>query len=154
MLLSAPEAKKRLGREECIHEVDLGNPTANVKEVFRNRGDQFPEVAGSGHQAIPAELESDGEALIVSSQSQLVWRMSPDGTVLSTLAGSLGERGPGRIEYEGDFNLTIPHPACEWQLGYKLSNVDGGPWLALSGTTLFWSGGFATGKHILQFTCK
>jgi hypothetical protein len=133
---------------------DSKNPTANVKEIFRNRGEQFPEVAGSGHQAIPAELESDGEALIVSGQSQFVWRMSPDGTVLATLAGSLGDRGPGRIDYEGDFNPTIPHPANEWQLGYKLSNPDGGPWLALSGTTLFWSGGFATGKHILQFTCK
>ena len=129
-------------------------PTANVKEIFRNRGEQFPEVAGTGHQAIPADLESDGEALIVSGQSQFVWRMSTNGTVLATLAGSLGERGPGRIEYEDDFNPTIPHPAAQWQLGYTLSNVDGGAWLALSGSTLFWSGGFATGKHILQFTCK
>jgi hypothetical protein len=133
---------------------DADAPTANVKEVFRNRGDQFPEIAGTGHQAIPADLESDGEALIVSSQSQFIWRMATDGTVLATLAGSLGDRGPGRIEYENDFNPTIPHPADQWQLGYKLSNSDGGPWLALSGSKLYWSGGFGTGKHILQFSCK
>ncbi|MES1184596.1 MAG: hypothetical protein ABUL60_12330 [Myxococcales bacterium] len=133
---------------------DPDAPTANVKELFRNRGDQFPEIEGTGHQAIPSDLESDGEALIVSGQSQFVWRMSTDGTVLTTLAGSTGSRGPGRVEYEDDFNPTIPHPAEQWQLGFSLSNPDGGPWLALAGGKLYWSGGFATGKHILQFTCK
>src|SRR6185369_13374129 len=116
---------------------DKDAPAANVKELFRNRGDQFPEIAGTGHQAIPADLESDGEALIVSSQSQFVWRLDRDGTVLATLAGSLGDRGPGRTEYENDFNPTIPHPANEWQLGCRLSNPDGGPWLALSGSKLY-----------------
>ena len=28
------------------------------------------------------------------------------------------------------------------------------PWLALAGSKLYWSGGFGTGKHILQFACK
>lgn len=133
---------------------DAKDPTANVKEVFRNRGKQFPEVDGSGHQAIPSELEADGDDLIVAGQSQFVWRMSTDGTVLSTLAGSSGPSGPGRIEYDSDFNPTIPHPADEWQLGYRLSNADGGPWLALADGHLYWSGGYGTGKHILQFTCK
>jgi hypothetical protein len=147
------------GSNDFLLEIDPGAydadaPAANVKEVFRNAGEQFPEIAGTGRQAIPADLESDGEALIVSAQSQFIWRISPDGTVLATLAGSLGQRGPGRIEYEDDFNPTIPHPADEWQLGYRLSNVDGGPWLALSGSKLYWSGGFGTGKHILQFSCK
>jgi hypothetical protein len=133
---------------------DAAHPTDNVKEVFRNRGEQFPEIDGTGHQAIPADLESDGEALIVSSQSQYIWRMDTDGKVLATLAGSSGPSGPGRIEYDSDFDPTLPHPAGEWQLGYKLSNSDGGPWLALSGSKLYWSGGFATGKHILQFSCE
>lgn len=53
-----------------------------------------------------------------------------------------------------DFDPTVPHPADEWQLGYKLSNADGGPWLALSGSKLYWSGGFGTGKHILKFDCQ
>jgi hypothetical protein len=147
------------GTNDFLLEVDPAKydpkkPAANVKELFRNRGDQFPEIAGSGHQAIPADLESDGEALIMSSQSQFVWRVSTDGTVLTTLAGSSGPSGPGRIEYDSDFDPTVPHPADEWQLGYKLSNPDGGPWLALSGSKLYWSGGFGTGKHILKFDCQ
>ncbi|HYP88084.1 MAG TPA: hypothetical protein VEQ59_08015 [Polyangiaceae bacterium] len=147
------------GTNDFLLEIDPGaydksDPTGNVKEVFRNRGDQFPETEGSGHQASLADLEADGDTLIVSGQIQFVWRIDTDGTVLATLAGSTGDRGPGRIEYEGGFDPTVPHPANEWQLGYKLSNPDGGPWLALSDSKLYWSGGFATGKHILEFTCK
>jgi hypothetical protein len=147
------------GSNDFLLEIDPSayspdDPSANVKEVFRNRGEQFPEIADTGHQAIPADLESDGQALIVSAQSQFVWRVSPDGTVLATLAGSLGPRGPGRIEYDSGFDPTKPHPAGEWQLGYKLSNSDGGPWLALSNKKLYWSGGFGTGKHLLQFSCQ
>ncbi|HYQ15835.1 MAG TPA: hypothetical protein VEQ58_08760 [Polyangiaceae bacterium] len=133
---------------------DEGDPTANVKEVFRNRGKQFPEIDGTGHQAIAADLESDGEALIVSSQAQFIWRIDTDGTVLATLAGSYDSRGSMRTTYDDDFDPTVPHPADEWELLYKLSNPDGGPWLALSESKLYWSGGFGTGKHVLEFTCK
>jgi hypothetical protein len=35
----------------------------------------------------------------------------------------------------------------------SLSNADGGPWLALDGGKLYWSGGIGIGKYLLQFSC-
>ncbi len=127
---------------------DAAAPQANVHEVFRNRGEQFPEIDGTGSQAIPGQLVSDGEALIVSGQSGYVWRMAPDGTVLATLAGT-----GAYLDYQGGFDPLVPHPASEWQLVSSLSNADGGPWLALGAGKLYWSGGIGIGKYMLQFSC-
>lgn len=134
--------------EVAVSDYDAGSPKANVHDVFRNHGEQFPEIAGSGHQAIPAQLVNDGEALIVSGQSGYVWRLAPDGTVLATLAGS-----GAFIDYQGGFDPLEPHPATEWQLVSSLSNADGGPWLALGDGTLYWSGGIGIGKYVLGFSC-
>ncbi len=141
------------GSNDFLIEVDpakykAATPKGNVVDVFRSPGDQFPEIAGTGHQAIPSQVYSDGEALIVASQSQYIWRMAADGTILATLAGS-----GTFIDFTADFDPTKPHAAKDWQLVYKLSNPDGGPWLALNGTDLYWSGGGGTGKNILKFSC-
>jgi hypothetical protein len=132
---------------------DAANPTSNVHDVFRNRGDQFPEIMGTGHQAVLAQIISDGQALIISGQSQFVWRVAPDGTVLSTLAGSLGQSGPGRLDFDSNFDPLVPHPASDWELVSNISNSDGGPWLALDAGKLYWSGGIGIGKYIVQFSC-
>lgn len=133
---------------------DAAKPTANVTDVFRNRGEQFPEVSGSGHQAGTAQIIADGDALIISGQIQYVWRVATDGTVLATLAGSDGPTGPGRIEFESDFDPTLPHPAKDWQLVSRLSGPDGGPWLALSSGKLYWSGSGLGKNYGLEFNCK
>jgi len=124
------------------------NPKANVKDVFRNPGDQFSEIAGTGHQAIPAQVYADGDALIVSAQSGYVWRVATDGTVLATLAGT-----GAFLDYQDNFDPLVPHPANTWQLVSALSNSDGGPWLALGGGKLYWSGGIGIGAYMLQFSC-
>jgi hypothetical protein len=147
------------GTNDFLQEVDptkykAAMPKANVRDVFRNRGDQFPEVSGSGHQAGTAQVIADGDALIISGQIQYVWRVATDGTVLATLAGSDGPSGPGRIDFDSDFDPTIAHPAKEWQLQSLLSNSFGGPWLALSGGTLYWSGGGDGRNYGLEFSCK
>jgi len=123
-------------------------PDANVHDVFRNAGDQFPELRGTGRQAIPAQVVSDGTALVISGQSGYVWRVAADGTVLATLAGS-----GAFLDYQNGFNPLVPHPATEWQLVSSLSNADGGPWLALGSGKVYWSGGIGIGKYIMQFAC-
>ena len=140
------------GTNDFLKEVDPAKydeakPKANVVDIFRNR-DQFAETEG-GHQAVISQVYSDGEALLISSQSGYVWRVAPDGTELAVLAGS-----GAFIDYEGDFDPLIEHPATEWQLVSKLSNPDGGPWLALDGKNMFWSGGLGIGLYTLQFSCK
>jgi len=141
------------GSNDFLLEIDpatykAATPKANVKEVFRNRGDQFPEISGTGHQAIPAQMVTDGQALIVSAQSGYVWRMGTDGTVLATLAGS-----GAFLDYQDGFDPLKAHPATDWQLVSSLSNADGGPWLALDGGKLYWSGGIGIGKYMVQFSC-
>lgn len=133
---------------------DAAKPKANVTDVFRNRGEQFPEVKGSGHQAGTAQVITDGDALIISGQIQYVWRVATDGTVLATLAGSDGPTGPGRIEFESDFDPTVSHPAKEWELVSRLSGPDGGPWLALNEGKLYWSGSGLGKNYGLEFNCK
>lgn len=140
------------GSNDFLKEIDPAKydpqkPEDNVVDVFRNR-DQFPGVE-AGHQAVISQVYSDGEALIISGQSGLVWRVAADGTVLATLAGS----GPF-LDYENDFDPLVSHPALEWQLVHTLSNSDGGPWLALAPGRLFWEGGIGIGKYALEFTCK
>jgi hypothetical protein len=129
-------------------------PKANVKDVFRNRGDQFPEVSGSGHQAGTAQVYADGDALIITGQIQYIWRVGTDGTVLATLAGSDGPSGPGRIDFDSDFDPTVPHAAKDWELQSALSNPPGGPWLALGGGKLYWAGGGDGRNYMLQFGCQ
>lgn len=126
---------------------DAAHPTANVTEVFRERN-HFADV-DSGHQAILTQLTNDGEALIVSGQSGFVWRMGTDGKVLATLAGTGVHLG-----YDGGFDPTTPHAASDWQLAYSASDSNGGPWLAVNGSQLYWSGGYSVGKHAIDFDCK
>jgi hypothetical protein len=130
---------------------DPAKPKANVKDVFRQR-DHFAETEG-GHQAVISQVISDGEALIISGDSGYVWRVAADGEVLATLAGT-----GIHLEYDpvgqDPFDPKVPHPANEWWLNYSLSNSFGGPWMALTDSKLYWSGGFGTGKHIVQFDCK
>jgi hypothetical protein len=140
------------GSNDFLLEVDVAafdeaDPDANVKEVFRERS-HFEEI-DSSHQAITSQLTNDGEALIIASQSGYVWRVATDGEVLATLAGT----GP-HIEFENDFDPTVPHPASEWQLVSPLSNSNGGPWLALADGKLYWSGGISLAKHVLQLDCQ
>jgi hypothetical protein len=122
------------------------NPTANVRQVFRARN-HFPGVP-SGSQGVPGAMVSDGQALIVSSQSGYVWRVAADGTVLATLAG-VGRK----IDYDVGFDPLVPHPANQWQLVYSASNSNGGPWIWHAPGKIYWSGGFGIGKHVLQFSC-
>ena len=122
-------------------------PKGNVKDVFRSR-DHFEEVE-SGHQAITAQVINDGEALIISAQSGYVWSVATDGTVLATLAGS-----GAYIEFSADFDPLKPHDAKDWELFYSLSNSQGGPWLALADSKLYWSGGKSLGQFTLKFDCK
>lgn len=126
---------------------DADHPTANVTEVFRERN-HFDDV-DSGHQAVLSQLTNDGEALIVSSQSGFVWRVGTDGKVLATLAGTGIHLG-----YDGDFDPTKAHPASEWQLAYSVSDSNGGPWLAVNASQLYWSGGYGIGKHVVGFDCE
>lgn len=126
---------------------DSAHPTANMTEVFRERS-HFDDV-DAGHQAILTQLTNDGTALIVSSQAGFVWRLGTDGKVLATLAGTGTHAG-----YDGGFDPTKPHPASDWQLAYSLSNSNGGPWLAVNGSDLYWSGGYGIGDHVIDFDCK
>jgi len=130
---------------------DKAKPKASVHDVFR-APDHFADVE-AGHQAVISEAISDGEALIISGDSGFVWRVATDGTVLATLAGT-GVHTDYSPVGEDPFDPTKPHPASEWWLNYDVSNSNGGPWLALTDNKLYWSGGFGTGKHIVQFSCK
>jgi hypothetical protein len=131
---------------------DAAHPKASVKDVFRSR-EHFPDVE-AGHQAVIAQLMADGQNLIVSAQSGYIWRLATDGTILATLAGT-GAHLDYRDLPNPDFNPKVPHPGNKWYLNYSVSNPEGGPWLASGNGKLFWSGGFGTGKHILQFdSCK
>jgi hypothetical protein len=144
------------GSNDFLIEVDpakynKAKPKDNVVDVFR-QPDHFADVE-AGHQAVTSQVISDGEALIISGDSGYVWRVAADGTVLATLAGT-----GVHLEYDpvgqDPFDPTIPHPASQWWLRFEVSNSDGGPWLALSNSKLYWSGGMGTGKHIVQFSCK
>jgi hypothetical protein len=126
---------------------DAEDPGANVKEIFRER-DHFPDDIESSRQAVLSQLTNDGEALILASQSGFVWRVGTDGTVLATLAGT----GP-RLDYSTDFDPTTAHPANEWQLLYP-TNSNGGPWLAVNDSKLYWAGGVGVGKHVVELDCK
>ena len=127
---------------------DKAKPKDNVVDVFRDR-EHFADVEG-GHQAITAQVISDGSALIISGQSGFVWRVAADGTVLATLAGS-----GAFLDYQDDFDPLVPHPGKDWQLVSSLSNSNGGPWLAFDGESkLYWSGGIGIGKYTLQFSCQ
>src|SRR6185436_15193890 len=93
------------GTNDFLEEIDPAKydpkrPKANVVDVFRNR-DQFVETEG-GHQALISQVYSDGEALIISSQSGYVWRVAADGTVLSTLLGS-----GAFLDYQDDFDPLV-----------------------------------------------
>jgi hypothetical protein len=144
------------GSNDFLIEIDpakysKAKPKDSVHDVFRAR-DHFADVEAS-HQAVLSQMISDGEALIITGDSGYIWRVAADGTVLATLAGT-----GVHLEYdpvgEDPFDPTSPHPANEWWLNYSLSNSFGGPWLALSDSKLYWSGGAGTGKHIVQFSCK
>jgi hypothetical protein len=127
---------------------DAADPTANVKELFRERN-HFEEIESS-HQAVITQVISDGEALIITGNSGYIWRVATDGKVLATLAGTGIHLG-----YDGGFDPTVSHPADEWQLAFGVSNsAIGGPWLAQNGSELYWSGGYGIGKHIVGFDCK
>jgi len=127
---------------------DADDPTANVKEVFRERN-HFPDDVESSHQAVLSQLTTDGEALIVTGQSGFIWRVATNGKVLGTLAGTGVHLG-----YDGGFDPTEAHPANEWQLAYSASNSNGGPWLAVNGSKLYWSGGYSVGMHVVGFDCE
>jgi hypothetical protein len=73
--------------------------------------------------------------------------MGTDGTVRATLAGT------GAFLDFQNFDPTVAHPANQWQLVSKLSNADGGPWLAWSGGKLYWSGGIGVGDYMVKFSC-
>jgi hypothetical protein len=126
---------------------DAAHPTANVTEIFRERS-HFDDVE-SGHQAVLSQLTNDGEALIVTGQSGFIWRLGTDGKVLATLAGTGIHLG-----YDGGFDPTKSHAASDWQLAYSVSNSNGGPWLAVNDSQLYWSGGYGVGEHIVDFSCK
>ncbi len=121
------------------------NPKNNVKEVFR-ANDHFKDVQND--QAVISNLIADGDALIVSSQKDYVWRMGTDGTVLATLAGS-----GAAIDFTPDFDPTKPHNATDWELVNDASNSFGGPWLALGSGKLYWGGGVGINKYSVQFSC-
>jgi DNA-binding beta-propeller fold protein YncE len=140
------------GNNDFLQVVDpakykAATPKANVTDVYRAR-DHFEDVE-AGHQAITSQIYNDGEALIMSSQGGFVWRVDTDGTVLSTLAGS-----GAFIEFGADFDPTKPHAAKDWELVSRLSNPDGGPWLAFAGTKMFWTGGAGIAKYTLQIACE
>ena len=152
------------GSEDVLFEVDPGTykatdtttPTKNIKVVFRDNtdeaGNRFEEISGSGHTALPGDLDNDGEALIMASALGFVWRITTDGTA-TALAGSLGPLGPGRLEFDADFDPTLPHPASEWELVTRPSNADFSPWLAVDGGNLYWSGGTGIGEYVVKFGC-
>lgn len=141
------------GTNDLLEVVDpskykAATPKDSVTELFRNRGDQFPEVTGTGHQAITTQLIADGDGLIVSSQFGYVWRLDTKGNVLGTLFGT-----GITLDFPSDFDLTKSHPAAEWPLAYSISNSNGGPWIFKSGSTLLWSGGNSVGKYVIKFSC-
>jgi hypothetical protein len=141
------------GTNDVMLEIDPGTynakkPTANVKELFRERT-HFDEIESS-HQAVITQVISGGEALIITGNSGYIWRVATDGKVLATLAGTGIHLG-----YDGGFDPTKPHPAGEWQLAYTVSNsAVGGPFLAQNGNKLYWSGGYGVGLHVVGFDCK
>lgn len=140
------------GSNDFLLEIDPAaynskKPTANVKEIFRERN-HFPDDVESSHQAVLTQLTNDGEALIVTGQSGFIWRVGTDGKVLATLAGSGTYLG-----YDADFDPTKSHPAKDWQLPYAI-NSNGGPWLAVNGSTLYWSGTYGVGENVIGFDCK
>jgi len=138
------------GANDFLLEIDpkaysAAKPKNNVKEVFR-ASDHFKDVQND--QAVISNLVADGDALIVSSQKDFVWRMGTDGTVLATLAGS-----GAYIDFTPDFDYTKPHNATDWELVNTASNSFGGPWLALGGGKLYWGGGVGINKYTVQFSC-
>jgi hypothetical protein len=98
-----------------------------------------------------SDLENDGTNLIASSTLSFIWKIGTDGSYVSTLAGTLNERGEaGFIDFEGGFDPTKSHPASMWQLETGTSTI-GAPWIALSGGSLYWSGGVGTSEFVVKF---
>jgi hypothetical protein len=139
-------ARKHRSSRPIPTKYDPKKPTANVTEVFRERN-HFPNDIDSSKQAVLTQLTNDGEALIVTGQSGFTWRLGTDGKVLATLAGSGTHLG-----YENGFDPTMPHPASEWQLPFS-SSSNGGPWLAVNGSNLYWSGTWSVGENVVEFSC-
>jgi hypothetical protein len=136
---------------------DTTKPSKNIKTTFRidtdGSGNLFPELNGSGELALLQDLDNDGTNLIVSSSLGFIWKLGTDGSYISTLAGSVGDRGPGRLEFEDSFDPTKSHPASEWQLVTEPSNSGGKPWITVDGGSLYWSGGIGTGEFVVKFNC-
>jgi hypothetical protein len=136
---------------------DLKGMSKNIKEVFRldsdTGGGVFPELDGTGHFPALSGLSNDGHALLLASALGFIWRVGTDGTYLATLAGTVGERGVGRLEFENDFDPRLPHPASKWQL---LASPGGssGPWVTYDGGNVYWNGGIGTGEFVVKFGCQ
>jgi len=139
------------GSNDFFLEIDpkaykAASPSSSVKEVFR-APDHFQDVGAQG-QAVPSTLVADGDAFILASQEDIVWRMGADGKILDTLAGSATY-----IDFTPDFDPTKSHPATDWELVNTGSNHFGGPWIAYADGKLYWTGGVGINKYSVQFSC-
>ncbi|HEY4102673.1 MAG TPA: hypothetical protein VGM44_02240, partial [Polyangiaceae bacterium] len=138
---------------------DMTKPSKNIKTVFRldadGAGTVFPELDGQGHSPLLSDIENDGTNLIVSSALSFIWKIGTDGSYIATLAGTLSAQGEaGFIDFEPGFDPTISHPANMWQLEVSSEAAPNvAPWIALGGSSLYWSGGVGTSEFVVKFGC-
>jgi len=95
---------------------------------------------------VTSQVISDGEALIISVIRALSGAWPPthrarDARRTVSTSNTIGWSGSIRSEVPIRQRVVAE---------FRRQQLSGGPWLALSAGKLYWSGGFGTGKHIVQ----